>query len=77
VDVGAKCIAPLHPAGHSRRTIRLDLVRGMRPAIVQHGIAGEAELDDLDRALREHLADPGTLVMPFLYVMVWGRKPGG
>jgi ubiquinone/menaquinone biosynthesis C-methylase UbiE len=75
-DVGAECVAPLHPAGYSRRAIRLDLVRGMRPVILQHGIADEAELDELDRALREHLADPDTLVMPFLYFMVWGRKPG-
>ena len=75
-DVGAECVAPLHPAGYSRRAIRLDLVRGMRPVIMQHGIADEAELDELDRALREHLADPDTLVMPFLYFMVWGRKPG-
>ena len=76
-DIGAECVAPLHPVGDSRRTIRLDLVRGMRPVIVRHGIAGEAELDELDCALREHLADPATLVMPFLYVMAWGRKPGG
>lgn len=76
-DIGAECIAPLHPAGHSRRTIRLDLIRGLRPVIVQHGIAGEAELDEVDQALREHLADPATLVMPFLYFMAWGRKPGG
>ncbi|HEX6450867.1 MAG TPA: hypothetical protein VF060_15565 [Trebonia sp.] len=61
---------------YSRRTIRLDLVRGLRPVIVQHGIADEAELDELDRVLRDHLADPDTLVMPFLYFMTWGRKPG-
>jgi ubiquinone/menaquinone biosynthesis C-methylase UbiE len=77
VDVGAECVSPVHPAGHSRRTIRLDLVRSMRPVIVQQGIAGESELDELDHEVREHLADPDTLVMPFLYVMAWGRKPGG
>jgi ubiquinone/menaquinone biosynthesis C-methylase UbiE len=76
-DVDAECVAPLHPAGHSRRTIRLDLVRSMRPVILEQGIAGEGELDELDHAVREHLADPGTLVMPFLYFMAWGRKPGG
>jgi ubiquinone/menaquinone biosynthesis C-methylase UbiE len=75
-DVDAECVAPLHPAGDSRRTIRLDLVRGMRPVIVEQGIADEAELDELDHAVREHLADPGTLVMPFMYFMTWGRKPG-
>ena len=76
-DVSAECVAPLHPAGHSRRTIRLDLVRGMRPVIVEQGIAAEAELDELDHAVREHLADPGTLVVPFIYFMAWGRKPRG
>jgi SAM-dependent methyltransferase len=75
-DVDAECVAPLHPAGDSRRTIRPDLVRGMRPVIVEQGIADEAELDELDHAVRKHLADPGTLVMPFMYFMAWGRKPG-
>ena len=75
--VDAECLAPVHPAGNSRRTIRLDLVRSMRPVIVEQGIAEEAELDELDHAVREHLADPDTLVMPFMYVMAWGRKPGG
>lgn len=76
-DVDAECVAPLHPAGHSRRTIRLDLVRSMRPLIVQQGIADEAELDEIEYAVREHIADPDTLVMPFMYFMAWGRKPGG
>jgi ubiquinone/menaquinone biosynthesis C-methylase UbiE len=75
-DVDAECVAPLHPAGHSRRTIHLDLVRSMRPVIVEQGIADAGELDEIDYAVREHLADPETLVMPFLYFMAWGRKPG-
>jgi hypothetical protein len=29
-DVEAECVAPVHPAGNSRRTIRLDLVCSMR-----------------------------------------------
>jgi len=45
--------------------------------IVEQGIAGERKLDELDHAVREHLADQGTLVMPFLYFMAWGRKPVG
>jgi ubiquinone/menaquinone biosynthesis C-methylase UbiE len=77
VGVGAECVAPVHPAGDSRRTIRLDLVRSMRPVILEQGIAGAAELDEIDHALRAHLADPATLVMPFLYFIAWGRKPGG
>ena len=76
-DIGAECVTPLHPAGHSRRTIRLDLVRSMRPVIVEQGIADKAELDEVDHTVREHIANPDTLVMPFMYFMAWGRKPGG
>jgi hypothetical protein len=47
----------------------------MRAKIVARGIAGEQELDDLDRAAREHLDDPHTLVLPGVYFLAWGRKP--
>jgi hypothetical protein len=47
----------------------------MRAKIVERGIAGEQELDDLDRAAREHLDDPGTLALTSLYFLTWGRKP--
>jgi hypothetical protein len=39
------------------------------------GIASEQELDDLDRAAREHLDDPHALVLPHLFFLAWGRKP--
>jgi hypothetical protein len=54
--------AELYPPGHTRRTIRLDLVRSMRPKIVALGIASQQELDDSDRAAREHLDDPHPLL---------------
>jgi hypothetical protein len=47
----------------------------MRPAILELGLAGERELDELDRAVREHPDDPRTLVMPHLTFLTWGRKP--
>jgi hypothetical protein len=47
----------------------------MRPKIIALGIASEQELDELDRAAREHLDDPHTLVLPHLFVLAWGRKP--
>jgi hypothetical protein len=50
-------------------------VRSARPVILELGLADEEELDDLDRAVREHLDDPRTLVMPHLTFLVWGRKP--
>ena len=74
-DVTVKCRAPVYPPGHSRRTIRADLVRAMRPQILDMGLATERDLDQLDRAARQHLDDPDTVVMPFLWFLAWGRKP--
>lgn len=74
-DVGVEARAEVYPPGHSRRTIRLDLVRSMRTKIVERGIAGDQELHDLDRAAREYLEDPCTLVLPHLFFLTWGRKP--
>jgi len=73
--VGAEAVADIYPAGHSRRTIRIDLVRSMRPKILERKLADERELEELDRAAREHLGDPDTLVLPHLLFLVWGRKP--
>jgi ubiquinone/menaquinone biosynthesis C-methylase UbiE len=76
VDVGVEARADIYPAGHPRRTIRLDLVQSMRAKILELELISERELDELDRAVRKHVADPDTVVMPCLYVMAWGRKPG-
>jgi hypothetical protein len=65
----------MYPPGNSRRTVRLDLVRAMRPQIVRLGLADEKELDALDAAARPHLEDPRTVVMSGLLFLVWGRKP--
>lgn len=75
VDVGIEARVELYPHGHSRRTIRLELVRSMWPKIIERGIASQQELMDLDSAGRKHLADPNTLVLPGVYFLVWGRKP--
>jgi len=74
-DIGVEARANVYRSGDTRRTVRLELVRSMRPAILELGLAGERELDELDRALREHLDDPRTLVMPHLTFLAWGRKP--
>ena len=42
--------APIYPAGHSRRTILPDLVRSLRPMILELGLSDEPELAELDRA---------------------------
>jgi hypothetical protein len=64
------------PATSSRRTIRLDLVRAMRPQVLEMGLASAAELDELDTAARAHLDDPHTVVIHGLLFLTWGRKPG-
>jgi SAM-dependent methyltransferase len=74
-DVGATVYAGSYPAGHSRRTVIPDLVRSLHPVILGLGLAGEPELADVDAAVRAHLADPRTLMMPHLLVTAWGRKP--
>ncbi len=75
VDVEVEVRADVYPAGHARRTIMLDLVRSMRAKILGRGVVVEGDLDAVIQAVRAHLADPGTLVMPHLKVLAWGRKP--
>ena len=48
---------------------------GCCPMILDMGLIGERELDVIDRAVREHLDDPRTLVLPQLTFLAWGRKP--
>ena len=74
-DVIVEARAGVYLAGHSRRTIRADLVRSMRPQIVEMGLADERELEELDAAVRKHFENPDTLVMPHLHFLAWGRKP--
>ena len=73
-EVHVEARMDVYPPGHSRRAIRLELVRTMRPKLVASGIAGEAELEDLDRSAQELLSDPRTLVLPILFFLVWGRR---
>ncbi len=74
-EIGVEAKADIYPAGHSRRTVRADLVRSMRPKILAAGIATDRELDEVDHAVREHLSNPDTLMMPHLLFLAWGRKP--
>jgi SAM-dependent methyltransferase len=76
-DVGVEARVQLYPAGNSRRTIRLDLVRSMRPYVLEMGLASAAELEELDAAARAHLEDPRTVAVSGLIYLVWGHKPSG
>jgi SAM-dependent methyltransferase len=73
-EVEATVHASSYPVGHSRRTVIPDLVRSLRPVILELGLSDERELADVDAAVRLHLADPRTLMMPHLLVTAWGRK---
>jgi hypothetical protein len=75
VDVEVESRTQMYPVGHSRRTIRPDLVRSLRQQAVDMGLASEAELDELDTAAPAHLADPHTVAMSALFFLTWGRKP--
>ena len=65
----------MYPHTNSRRTVRPDLVRAMRPQVLEMGLATAAELDELDAAARPHLVHPDTVVMTGLLFLTWGRKP--
>jgi ubiquinone/menaquinone biosynthesis C-methylase UbiE len=74
-DIETVAHAPLYPAGHSRRTILPDLVRSLRPVILELGLSDEQELAALDTEVRRHLADPHTVTLMHLLVVTWARKP--
>ena len=74
-EIGIEARARVCQPGDSRRTIGPDLVRSLHPVIVSLGLADQDELQALDRAVRIHLDDPHTLVMPHLSFLAWGRKP--
>jgi ubiquinone/menaquinone biosynthesis C-methylase UbiE len=75
-DIQAEARVQMYPAGHSRRTNRLDLVRSMRSQVLAMGVATDAELEELDATARAHLQDPHTVVISGLLFLTWGRKPG-
>jgi SAM-dependent methyltransferase len=75
-DVAVEARVQSYPPGNSRRTIRLDLMRAMRPQALEMGLVSAGELDELDAAARPHLIDPHTVVMSGMLFLTWGRKPG-
>jgi ubiquinone/menaquinone biosynthesis C-methylase UbiE len=75
VDVEVEARAPIYPEGHTRRTVRVDLVRSMRPHVVAMGLASETELNELDADARAHLSDPRTVTIAGLAFLIWSRKP--
>ena len=74
-DIQVEARVQMYPPGNSRRTTRPDLVRAMRPQVLEMGLASAAELDELDTAARAHIEDPDTVVISGLLFLTWGRKP--
>jgi ubiquinone/menaquinone biosynthesis C-methylase UbiE len=74
VEIGTEARMTVYPPGHSRRTVRAELFRTLRGKIVARGMADAAELDEIDTAVRAHIADPHTLIAHTSF-MAWGRKP--
>jgi len=64
-----------HTQGDSRHSVFPDVVRSMRPKLIERRLIGEPELDTLDESVRAHLSAPGTMTVPHLLFSVWGRKP--
>jgi hypothetical protein len=75
IDIQVDVTAQAYPMGHTRRTIRIDLVRSMRPFIVELHLATEEELDELFSDALAHLADPDVIVLPSINFLVSARKP--
>jgi hypothetical protein len=75
VDIQVGTSAEVYPKGHTRRAIRLDLLRSMRPFILELGLATGTELDQLFADAFTHLDDPDVVLMPCVNFLVSGRKP--
>jgi ubiquinone/menaquinone biosynthesis C-methylase UbiE len=77
VDMQVAVRADVYPKGHSRRTIRLDLLRSMRPFIIELGLATGPDLDQLFADALAYLDNPDVIIMPSVNFLVSGRKPHG
>jgi SAM-dependent methyltransferase len=75
VDVGVEVKADAYPMGHAWRTVLLDVITSLTPKILERELLDERELTELHRAAHDHLADPRTVVTPFMMFLTWGRKP--
>lgn len=74
IDVQVEARADVYPHGHSRRTVRVDLIRSMQPHVLELALATETEVDELYATALTHLDNPDTVVMPHISFLVSGRK---
>ena len=75
IEVRVNPIIHVYPPGHGRRSILLDFAENLTDRILAQKLVGERELSDMKATLRQHLANPDTLVVSHLFFQAWGRKP--
>ena len=75
IEVRVNPIIHVYPPGHGRRSILLDFAENLTERILAQKLVGERELSDMKATLRQHLANPDTLVVSHLFFQAWGRKP--
>ncbi|HET6858676.1 MAG TPA: methyltransferase domain-containing protein [Streptomyces sp.] len=77
VDVGVDAAIRVFQHDHPYQTLLVDRAELCRDALVERGLVGHAELDELTGELRIHLADPDTVVVHPVLFQAWGRTPAG
>lgn len=75
MNVETEVHARLAQVGEPRRMQLLSLIASIREPLLRQSTCSPEELDAMVSALRSHLEDPNTIVMPGLVVQSWGYKP--
>jgi hypothetical protein len=75
VEVQVNPIVRAYPIGNPRRAFVLQFAENLRDRIVGQGLISEAEFNESVAAVKFHLDDPATVVLSFLHIQAWGRKP--
>jgi SAM-dependent methyltransferase len=75
IDIRVNALVHVYPLGHGRRMLLLEFVENARRRLLDQGVIGEVELNELTAALKRHLEDPATLVLSSVFVQAWGRTP--
>jgi SAM-dependent methyltransferase len=75
VEVQVNPIVRAYPVGDPRRGTILQFAENLRDRILGQGLISEAEFNESLATVKSHLDDPATLVLSFLNIQAWGRKP--
>jgi ubiquinone/menaquinone biosynthesis C-methylase UbiE len=75
LEVRVNPIIHVYPPGHGRRSILLDFAENLSERVLAEKLVGEREFTDMKAALRQHLANPDTLIVSHLFIQAWGRTP--